>query len=423
MKFGFSGINYKSADLNIRDKISFTDTAKADFLQKAEQQGIEQCMILSTCNRSEIYFFYEEEMQVKKIQDLYQSMFPDVDLSSYMMNLTGKEAVEYLYRIAAGLESLVLGEDQILGQVKDALDFSRTMGYAKKELNKVVRDAITCAKKIKTTLKISEKPLSVSYVGISKLQKLQAISGKRILVIGSGKTAVLALRYIYEYGAEKVYLCSRTTSHAKALQEEFRDLEVVAYDDRYAVLESCETLVSATASPHTILRKDRLLSMTPKVMLDLAAPRDIDTEIGEIPGMQLINLDTLQRIVADNQKEREKLVVKCRELIEEDLQETLEWMKNSFMDATIASIQQQCSEIVEDGYEYLNRKLELNQREKKILKKVLNASLQRLLKVPIYELKHLSAEQQEEYRKVVEQLFGIQREQSLRDIPDQEECL
>ena len=158
MQFGFLGINYKNASLAIRDKTSFTDAMKLEFFQRAEQEGIDQSMVLSTCNRSEIYYVYGKEAQQAQIQQIYEGMFPDVALGEYLVKLSGEEAIGYLFRIAAGMESLVLGEDQILGQVKEALDYSRTMGYSGKELNKVVRDAITCAKQIKTEWKVSEKP-------------------------------------------------------------------------------------------------------------------------------------------------------------------------------------------------------------------------------------------------------------------------
>ena len=145
MKFCLLGINYKNAQLAVRDKTSITDVMKLDFFQKAEAAGVDQCMILSTCNRSEVYFFYEHNEQAEQIRRIYEEMFPDIDLKEYLMILSGEEAMAYLFRIAAGLESLVLGEDQILGQVKEALDYSRTMGYSGKELNKIVREAVTCA--------------------------------------------------------------------------------------------------------------------------------------------------------------------------------------------------------------------------------------------------------------------------------------
>ena len=204
MEFGVVGINYKKAQLNIRDKTSFTDAMKLDFFQKAANAGVEQIMVLSTCNRSEVYYFYEQEKQQAQIREIYEEAFADISLTEYLITISGRDAIAYLFRVAAGLESLVLGENQILGQVKEALEYSVTMGHSGKELNKVVRDAVTCAKRIQTKLKISEKPLSVSYIGIQRLNEICGIQGKKILVIGSGKTATLALKYIFEYQAERV---------------------------------------------------------------------------------------------------------------------------------------------------------------------------------------------------------------------------
>lgn len=408
MQFGFLGIHYKNAHLDIRDKTSFTDAMKLEFFRKAENIGVDQCMVLSTCNRSEVYYFYSQEGQKREIHQIYEEMFPGIEVKGYVSALSGKEAVAYLFRIAAGLESLVLGEDQILGQVKEALDYSRTMGYAGKELNKVVRDAITCARRIKAELKISEKPLSVSYIGIRKLQEKAGIKGKRILVVGSGKTAVLALKYVYEYGAGHVTACSRTFSHARRLREEFPEIEVISYEERYQVMRQCDLVISATSSPHLVIRREEFCPVKPIVFLDLAAPRDIDTAFAKEPLADLINLDTLQEIAENNRKEREQLVEKSRKLIEEDLQETFLWLLQSRMDPAIESLQQRCSAIVEDSFEYLDRKMELGPRERKLVKKVLNASLQRLLREPIRELKRLDTEdEQEEYKRLIRQLFQI----------------
>lgn len=408
MQLGFLGIDHKNAQLDIRDKISFTDAMKLEFFRKAENAGVDQCMVLSTCNRSEVYYFYSEEGQKGDIRRIYEEMFPDIEVKEYLASRSGQDAMAYLFRIASGLESLVLGEDQILGQVKDALDFSRTMGYAGKELNKVVRDAVTCAKRIKSELKISEKPLSVSYIGIQKLQEKAGIQGKRILVVGSGKTAVLALKYVYEYGAGHVTACSRTFAHARQLRGEFPEIGVISYEERYQAMERCDIVISATSSPHLVIRREEFCPVKPIVFLDLAAPRDIDPAFEKEPMADLVNLDTLQEIAENNKKEREQLVEKSRERIEEALQETGLWLLQSRMDPAIESLQQRCSAIVEDSFEYLDRKMELGSREKKLVKKVLHASLQRLLKEPIRELKRLDTkEEQEEYDRLIRQLFQI----------------
>ncbi len=408
MQFCFLGLNYKNTGLDVRDKTSFTDSRKIDFLQKIEEYGINQCMILSTCNRSEVYFFYNEREQVTFVRSAYLSFFDKVDVETYLLLYQNEKAMEYLFRVTAGLESQVLGEDQILGQVKEALDFSRTMGYTKKELNKLVRDAISCAKKIKTNFKISEIPLSVSYIGIKYLEEAAGLSGKKILVIGSGKMSALALRYLYEYGAARVFLCSRTVTHARALQKEFPEIQIIDYDMRYQVLEECDVVISATASPHTVLKKSEANIRNELYLLDLAAPRDIDTSFLDDDRCHLINLDTLRRISDENRKEKEEIAKKCQEFILQDLEETRKWFMISRMDDTIESLQQRCSEIVDDSFGYLNRKLELGEREKTILRKTLNASLQRLMKEPIQELKQLDTkEKQDHYKEMVCRLFQI----------------
>ncbi len=408
MQFGFLGINYKDAPLLVRDKVSFTDAMKLTFFQKAEAAGVGQSMVLSTCNRSEVYFFYTREEQRTLLRQIYADLFPQADTAAYLREAAGEEAMAYLFGVTAGLESMVLGEDQILGQVKEALDFARTMGYSGKELNKVVRDAVTCAKRIKTELKISEKPLSASYVGICRLRESCQIKGQQVLVIGSGKTAALALKYLYEFQAGHVAACSRTYAHAKRLREEFPEAEIVSYEERYRVMQTCDIVVSATASPHLVVRREEFTPKRRLVFLDLAAPRDVDAAFERDPLVELINLDTLKEIVCENQKERERLTEEGRRLIEADLKETVSWLMQSRMDATIESLQQRCSAIADDSFTYLNRKMELGQREQKLLRKVLNASLQRLLREPIRELKRLNTEeQQEEYKRMVRQLFEI----------------
>ncbi len=409
MQFGFIGISFKQATLKVREKITFTDHKKIDFMRRAEQLNVDQCMILSTCNRSEIYYFYDEDGQEMAMQKLLSEFFPEVEVAKYAIFKKGKDALDYLFRVTAGLESQVLGEDQILGQVKESLDLSRTMGYAKKELDRVVSNGIACAKKIKTDIKISEIPLSVSYIGILYLYQQCGIKGKRAVVIGSGKMAALALRYLYDYEVSEVYLCSRMVEHARKLQEEFPKIRIMDYEDRYLILNNCDMVISATSSPHIVLKADGQKFEREIFMLDLATPRDIDSTFRQIENCTLYDLDNLQKIACDNEKERLDLVSECEELIDQDVEETLNWLLSSRMDATIESLHQRCEEIVQDSFSYLNRKMELSEREKSLLHKTLQASLHRLIREPIEELKHLDTiEDQEHYKEIVHQLFQIE---------------
>lgn len=412
MQFGFLGIDYKNADLTIRDAISFTDQKKMEFFHRAEEIGIDQVMILSTCNRSEVYYFYEEGTQIVQMEKMYRDSFENVSISDYIKHLEGDDAITYLFRVSAGLESMVLGEDQILGQVKDALDFSRTMGYSKKELNKVVRDAITCAKKVKTRFKMSEQPISVGYIGICELDRQCKIKGKKVLVIGSGDTAVLALRYLCEYEAGDIYLCSRSLAHAGNVKEQFPQIKIISYEERYEIMKFCDIVVSATSAPHMVVKEESFMQDYDHevTFLDLATPRDIDPNLSKHPGIHLINLDTINEISKVNRQKREELCKQSQKMIDEETKETVNWLFHEPMEETIKSLQEKCQEIVEDSYSYLSRKMDLGTREEKLLKKVLNASLQRLIKEPIQELKQLETRQeQDRYKEMVEQLFQIER--------------
>lgn len=405
MEFGCIGINYKKANQDVRDLVSFTDNRKIDFLNRVQEKGITQCMVLSTCNRCEIYF-YAQESAALELRGMYEETFPESEIPEYLECRTGEDALSYFFRVTAGLESMVLGEDQILGQVRESFELSKTIGCTGKELNKIVRDAVTCAKKIKTELRISEKPLSVSYVGIQKLREDFGIEGRKALVVGSGRTAVLAIRYLYEYEAKEVTVCSRTYAHARELLSVFPELGIVPYEKRYEAMQNCEIVISATASPHHVIRKKELRQTGATAFLDLASPRDIETAVGE--DFLLLNLDSLNRIVTQNQCRRRELVEEGQSYIKEAMQETVQWLEHTDVDATIESLQNRCDEIVEDSYEYLKRKLDLSTREQKILKKILKASLHRLLREPILELKQAdSREQQEKYQSVLRELFQI----------------
>lgn len=417
LNFGYVGVRYQEAPLSVRELVSFTDSKKIELLKELRKIGVEQCMVLSTCNRSEIFFFFSadkiEDGKTTEVRQCYEKAFPEADIHEYIRVMQGEIALAYLFRVTAGLESLVLGEDQILGQVGDAMDFSRAMGYAGKELNKIVRDSITCAKEIKTCFKISERPLSVSYVGIQCLEKVCGIRGKTVLLIGSGKTAALALTYLSEYGAGEIYVGSRTYHHAKKMVKSFPQIHIVEYERRYERMKDCDIVVTATASPHLVVRLDEYKKVVPEgkkiCFLDLAAPRDVDRQLERCQGVSIINLDSLQRICDANRKERERLAKQSEQMIREAVRETQEWLRASRMDDTIESLQKRCHDIVEDSYDYLNRKLDLSSREQKIVKKVLNASLQRLLREPIQELKQLDTrEEQEKYKKIIQDLFQIE---------------
>ena len=216
-------------------------------------------------------------------------------------------------------------------------------------------------------------------------------------------------RYLQEYEAGKIYLCSRTLAHAGNIQKEFQEIEIISYEQRYEIMKQCDIVVSATSAPHVVVKQEYYTPEKQVTFLDLATPRDIDPKLSDDSKVNLINLDTIKEISKANQSEREELCRQSNTMISKAKEETMQWLFQAPMEETIRSLQEKCTEIVEDSYSYLSRKIDFGTREQKLLKKVLNASLQRMIKEPIQELKHLETRQEQaDYKKMVEQLFGIE---------------
>lgn len=408
MRFAMIGISYKNTTMDIREQVVFTDTKKMEMYVTLAQLNIRESVIISTCNRSEIYFLYDDEQQIQLVKKSFIAFFPQVEIEAYLFIKTGKAALSYLFEVCNGLHSLVLGEDQILGQVVKSEEFSRVNGSSKKIMNRIFRDAITCAKKAKTQFRISEHPLSLSYIGIQELEKQCGIQGKTVLVLGSGKMSVLAMNYLFEKQAKQVYNANRSVENAKMLLEQFPQLEVVPFVDRYCYISECDIIISATASPHIILKQEDMPKLYKQLyVLDLAAPRDIDTKIQQSKYVQLFDMDHLQKSASLNNQKRIEKVKDIEKMIEQDVLLCEQWIKSTRVDTTIQTLQERINEVSADAYELLENKLSLSDHEKYILKKTLQTSMQRLMRDPIITLKEADTKKQEAYHEAMKDLFHL----------------
>ena len=412
MQFSVWGVSYQETPLSLRDQASFSDTQKLGTLELLSSAGISQAAILSTCNRSELYYINPngDAQADEAVRRVFLGKEPRLGETLFFRQ--GREAVAYLFEVAAGLESLVLGEDQILGQVQDALDFARGAGSAGKELTRVFLDAVTAAKQMKTSLRISENPLSLCSIGVHRLAACGAVRGKAALVVGSGKMAALALRYLRDCGAQRLLNCHRSLEHALALREEFPELEVYPFAARYEAARGCGAVVSATASPHLGLKSERFpTGGDPVCLLDLAVPRDIDPSLGERPNVTLFDVDSLRQTAQESMRRRRELEETGRAMLLGSVEETMEWLASSRVDSTVQSLQQLCREAEDDTCALLERRLTLSEHEKRVLRKFIHAGMRRLVRAPILTLKGLRDEgEQERYMQAVERLFQMKGE-------------
>lgn len=411
MDFAVVGVNHNNTPINIREIVSFTDTQKIEGINFLLDNGIEEAIILSTCNRSEVYIYSKNILdKVEVVKNFYQDYFDVENIEEFLFNKTGEEAIKHVFNVSAGLDSLVLGEDQILGQVKDAHDFARQLGSSKKVFNKLFREAVTVSKDIKTTTKISHQPLSISYIGIKCLkEKMGSLENKNALVIGLGKMSKLAMKHLEEEQLNNIYVTNRSYEKLKSIQDEYKNLIPIKYEDRYEVMDKVDIVISATASPHTVLKKAEMPKTSNKlIMMDIALPRDIDKNLNEFENIEVYDIDDLKKISEANDKKRRELACIGELIIDEKIEEFNEWLETIKIDPTIQSLNDKCSDIREDTLDYIYRKLDLNCREKKIIDKMLTSALKRLVREPIINLKQIKdSGKQEEYIKIVEELFDL----------------
>ncbi|WP_373899741.1 glutamyl-tRNA reductase [Haloimpatiens sp. FM7315] len=410
MQVAVIGVNHNTP-IEIREKVAFTESKKIDGINYLLDKSIDEAIILSTCNRSEIYISGKDiEDSIKEVIEFYKEFFNILNIEDYVFVKLGKDAIDHIYMVAAGMDSAVLGEDQILGQVKDALDFSMELGGSKKILNKLFREAITAAKKIKAQLKISEIPLSTSYIGIKLLKSnLGDLKDKKALIVGAGKISSLSLKYLVEEDLSKVYITNRTHGKLKNLRADFKNVEILDYENRYSVIDDVDIIITATSAPHIIFKKNAMPNIKRQLyILDLALPRDVEEKVGEINKVHLYDLDDLKKASLNNLIKREELSKKALDIIEEDVKKFIKWLSKIRVDPVIKSLNHRCEEIQMDTFEYINRKLDLDSREKKIVDKMLKSALKRVVREPIKNLKEIKEkENMDEYIKVLNKLFDF----------------
>lgn len=413
MNIAVIGINHNLSPISIRERVSFTDTKKIEAINILLDKNIDEIVILSTCNRSEIYISCEDvEKGIEVVKAFYEEFFELREVRNYLFSKKNKEVIEHLFNVASGLDSVVLGEDQILGQVKDAHEFSMKLGATKKLFNRLFRDAITTAKEVKTITKISQQSLSISYIGIKLLkEKMVSLKDKNVLIIGLGKMNLLTIKYLQEENVGTIYISNRSIEKFKEIQSIYDNIEYVDYKDRYNFLKDNEIdiVISATSSPHLVIRKEDMPSIKNKIyFMDLALPRDIDYNMKKLDYAEVYCIDDLKYIQHKNDETRVQLSKEAYKIINDKIDEFILWEDISTIDPTIQSLNQKCNEIKEDTLDYISRKINLNQRDKKIIDKMITSALKRVIREPIINLKQVKNKgKREEYIKIIEELFDI----------------
>lgn len=392
MKFCVVGINHHIAPIDVRERVHFKETDIIEATDILLSESIEELVILSTCNRSEIYFLtYNMDSDMKKVKKFYEEFFDISDLDSYVIEKYSDDALEHLFNVTVGLDSLVIGEDQILGQVRDAHMTSMDIGASKKDMNKIFREAITLAKQIKTETDISDQPISISYIGVKKIDEVLGLKGKKAMLIGLGNMGRLALNHLIELDTQ-IYVTNRTLENSLKVQREFEneDIEVIPFEDMNSMISEMDVLISATSSPHVIITKENINTRNkPLYIMDLSLPRDISPEVTEIENIILYDIDSLQSLSEKSLNEKKKILESYRDEIKKKVMELQNWSLNSKVDPIMKNLNERCDKIADDTLNYIFRKTDMNHSEQMKVEKIVRSALKKVLREPLLSIKEI----------------------------------
>ena len=335
MSIQLISVSHKTADLNIRSCFALTKEKQMKYLKEILSVGcIEECALLSTCNRLEIYLYGEDENQREIFSEAERGLLrmialPEgVDGAEYLRFYEGEKAERHLFFVAAGLDSMVMGEDQILGQVKEAWKQAAENGTIGTYLNTCFRYAVTGAKKVKTETILSRTPVSVATLSVKAAREyLGNLKDKNVLIIGaSGKIGNSIFKNLLSEGETKIYTTTRQYCHGKKAGPYLE----LPYGERYEWLDRMDVVISATSSPHYTLTLDKvknaLTTGKRRVFIDLAVPPDIDQRVWELSDTGYYNIDDFARVAEENNRKKEREAAAAADILEDYRIQFKKWM-------------------------------------------------------------------------------------------------
>lgn len=331
------GLNHLTAPLAIREKLVIAPAALPSALRElTAQPGVAEAALLSTCNRTEVYCRVEHGAELRPESWLAQfGQLPPEQLHAHLYRHQDTAAVRHLFRVAVGLDSMVLGEPQILGQVKDAWQAAREQGTLRTRLDRLFQQSFAVAKRARTDTRIGSEPVSVAFAAVRLAERaFAALDQATVLLIGAGDTIDLAARHLVEHKVKRLLVANRTLEHAQALASRHGGM-TLALDDLEQHLPEADIVLTATASPDPVLRCEAvqraLLARRhrPMFLLDLAVPRDIDPAVAGLEDAFLYDVDALEQVVEENRRSRRAAAAEAEAIIDLQVEHYLAWWRAS----------------------------------------------------------------------------------------------
>ena len=355
---GLISINYKIAPLEIREKFYFDSSEKIVFNNLLKKKvGVEGLMIISTCNRTEIYFEFENHVgeENKFLHSIVKELvefkrFKD-SLSPYLNNSIGSyDVANHLFRLVSGLESMIIGEFQIVEQLKDAYYFSKKHKMLGPILKRMIQKSLETGKYIRTNTDIGRGAVSVSYAAVEQITKKYDLTKSKFLCVGLGETSKLSIRHLHQKKIKNIKICNRTESKAKLFSKEL-GYSSVKFEDFKKEIKKSDVVFFSTSSKTTLLNKSDLEKIMKNrrkklLLVDLSVPRNLESDLYELKNVEVINVDNLKDAVNDNYKKRKGEIIKDELYIEEFLVEFDDWTNARLLRPSILSLKKQVRELI-----------------------------------------------------------------------------
>lgn len=410
------GLNYKSAPVSIREQLAFTPDSVIPALQElAGIPQVSEAAILSTCNRTELYCRIDSNNSHQALLD-WLAAYHQLDnnqLQPYLYSYFSRNSIRHLYRVACGLDSMVLGEPQILGQIKSAYNTAKQAGTLDKTLTKLFHSSFTAAKKVRTDTAIGSSPVSVAFTAVRLAQQIFGnLNSQTVLLIGAGETIELATRHFHNQGIENIIIANRSIEKAQRLSRSFK-AQAIHLSEINHYLPKADIVVSSTASQLPILGKGsiesaiRLRKHKPMFLVDLAVPRDIESEVQQLSDVFLYTIDDLQQVVVDNIKNREEAAQQADEIIETQVDHFLDWLKTEQHTRLILDYRKQAEGMRDDVLEKANRLLQNGADTNEVITFIANTLTNKLIHKPTTQIRDAAANQRTDLLRAAQQILDI----------------
>jgi len=414
-----AGLNHRTAPVKIRETISFQETQLSDSFEALRSiPGVKESAILSTCNRVEVYTLFQAGTYKPDTICNFLSAFHHISPESFrssIYELTGEQAVRHVFRVASSLDSMVLGEPQILGQFKNAYGLAARHKATGIILHRLFHKAFSVAKRVRTETGIANSAVSISFAAVELAKKIfDDLSRCRVLLIGAGEMCELAAKHFLHAGIQDIYVTNRTMARAVALAETFGG-KTVPFDSHSTLFEKVDIILTSTGAPEPIVTAEKVAAAMkkrknrPMFFIDIAVPRDVEEHVNSLSNIYLYDIDNLKEVVTANQQERELEAEKANRIIDMEVEQFLHWMENIDVFPTIRSLREKAENIRKTELEKtLSRMKHLSDKDKAAIDYLSKAIVNKLIHGPSMLLKQ--TEQNEAGNPavdIVRKMFGL----------------